>query len=173
MKRWHAVFLLAAAVCAAMGLILCREPAALPAAPERPVQTAQETRLWLREQAHRLVTEEDTEGVVLDCAAGQDGGSLAMAVLYRGSAGWPPTDANVLFAVEQDGKLSAPLRVTVGVGLPLRYLEGSFAMTEPDVLTVSFRCGGTDEIRDFRLTYSWPPEQDGPLIRSEENIRST
>ena len=84
MKRWHAVFLLAAAVCAAMGLILCREPVVLPAGPERPVQTAEETRLWLREQAHRLVTEEDAEGVVLDCAAGQDGGSLAMAVLYRG-----------------------------------------------------------------------------------------
>lgn len=68
MKRWHAVFLLTAAVCAAMGLILCREPAVLPA---------------------------------------------------------------------------------------------------------SFRRDGTDEIRDFRLTYSWPPEQDGPLIRSEKNIRPT
>lgn len=87
MKRWHAVFLLKAAVCAAMGLILCREPAVLPAGPERPVQTAQETRLWLREQAHRLVTEEDAEGVVLDCVAGQDDGRLAMAVLYRKSAG--------------------------------------------------------------------------------------
>ena len=86
MKRWHAVFLLTAAVCAAMGLILCREPAVLTAGPERPVQTAQETRLWLREQAHRLVTEEDAEGVVLDCAAGQDDGRLAMAVLYRKSS---------------------------------------------------------------------------------------
>ena len=172
MKRWHAVFLLAAAACAVMGLILCREPVVLPGGPERPVKTAQETRLWLREQAHRLVAEEDAEGVVLDCAAGQDGGRLAMAVLYRKSD-WPPTDANVLFAVEQDGKLSAPLRVTVGAGLPLRYMEGSFAMTEPDVLTASFRRDGADEIRDFRLTYSWPPEQDGPLIRSEESIRST
>lgn len=52
-------------------------------------------------------------------------------------------------------------------------MEGSFAMTEPDVLTASFRRDGTDEIRDFRLTYSWPPEQDGQLIRSEENIRPT
>ena len=98
MKRWHAVFLLTAAVCAAMGLILCREPAVLPAGPERPVQTAQKTRLWLREQAHRLVTEEDAEGVVLDCAAGQDstGSRAGRRRMRTSSSPWSGTGSSAL-----------------------------------------------------------------------------
>ena len=64
-------------------------------------------------------------------------------------------------------------RVTVGVGLPLRYDadDGGFCLEEPDVICVSFHNEATGQIYDYRLTYTWHEESDGPMISNDERIR--
>lgn len=89
-----------------------------------------------------------------------------MVVLYRDNRSG--VESNILFW-EQRGTG----RVTVGVGLPLRYdaNDGGFFLKETDVISVSLRNEATGQIYDYRLTYTWHEESDGPMISNDERIR--
>lgn len=106
------------------------------------------------------------EYTILDYAENSGKGRLSMVVLYRDNTSG--VESNILFW-EQRGTG----RVTVGVELPLRYDadDGGFCLEEPDVICVSFHNEATGQIYDYRLTYTWHEESDGPMISNDERIR--
>lgn len=89
-----------------------------------------------------------------------------MVVLYRDNRSG--VESNILFSEERGAG-----EVTVGIGLPLHYYanDGGFFLKEPDVISVSLRNEDTGQIYDYRLTYTWNEESDGPMISNDERIR--
>ena len=89
-----------------------------------------------------------------------------MVVLYRDNRSG--VESNILFSEERGVG-----EVTVGIGLPLHYDadDGGFCLEEPDVICVSFHIEDTGQFYDFRLTYTWHDESDGPMISIDVRIR--
>lgn len=106
------------------------------------------------------------EYTILDYAENSGKGRLSMVVLYRDNRSG--VESNILFSEERGVG-----EVTVGIGLPLHYYanDGGFFLKEPDVICVSFHNEATGQIYDYRLTYTWHEESDGPMISNDERIR--